>query len=180
MLENTVIIGVGRGGCKALSKVKLEVEKLFVDTDKKDVETYSGICIGLKTCNGLSTGGDVVTGELALRENKLQLLDRIGKVSNWIIIAPLGGGTSCGGSKQLVDLALDNYKSVKVLASLPFEWEGNRRKHHAVETVSYIKNLCEVIDVKFDTKKYQAQISMTDIFNLLDEKYMEAIEKICV
>ena len=180
MLENTVIIGVGRGGCNALSKVKLKVEKFFVDTDKKDVETYSGICIGLKTCNGLSTVGDVVKGELALRECKLQILDRIGKFSNWIIIAPLGGGTSCGGSKQLVDLALDNYKSVKVLASLPFEWEGNRRKHHAVETISYIENLCEVITVEFDSKKYPAQISLTDIFNLLDEKYMEAIEKICV
>ncbi len=180
MLENTVIIGVGRGGCNALSKVKLKIEKLFVDTDKNVVEKYSGFCIGLKTCNGLSTGGDVVKGELSLRESKLQILDRIGKLSNWIIIAPLGCGTSCGASKQLVDLALDNYKSVKVLASLPFEWEGNRRKHHAVETISYIENLCEVITVEFDSKKYPAQISMTDIFNLLDEKYMEAIEKICV
>ena len=180
MLENTVIIGVGRGGCNALSKVKLKIEKLFVDTDKNVVEKYSGFCIGLKTCNGLSTGGDVVKGELAFRESKLQILDRIGKFSNWIIIAPLGGGISCGGSKQLVDLALDNNKSVKVLASMPFEWEGNRRKHHAVATVSYIKNLCEVITVEFDSKKYPAQISMTDIFNLLDEKYMEAIEKICV
>ena len=141
MLENTVIIGVGRGGCNALSKVKLKIEKLFVDTDKNVVEKYSGFCIGLKTCNGLSTGGDVVKGELAFRESKLQILDRIGKFSNWIIIAPLGGGISCGGSKQLVDLALDNNKSVKVLASMPFEWEGNRRKHHAVATVSYIKNL---------------------------------------
>lgn len=180
MLENTVIIGVGRGGCNALSKVKLKIEKLFVDTDKNVVEKYSGFCIGLKTCNGLSTGGDVVKGELAFRESKLQILDRIGKFSNWIIIAPLGGGTSCGGSKQLVDLALDNNKSVKVLASMPFEWEGNRRKHHAVATVSYIKNLCEVIDVEFDPKKYPKPISLNDSFTLLDEKYIEAIEKICV
>ena len=107
-------------------------------------------------------------------------MDRIGKFSNWIIIAPLGGGISCGGSKQLVDLALDNNKSVKVLASMPFEWEGNRRKHHAVATVSYIKNLCEVIDVEFDPKKYPKPISLNDSFTLLDEKYIEAIEKICV
>ena len=180
MIENTVLIGVGRGGCNALSKVKLEVEKLFVDTDKDDIEKYSGFCIGLKTCNGLSTGGDVIKGELALRENKLQLLDRIGRFSNWIIIVPLGGGTSCGASKQLVDLASDHNKSVKVLASMPFEWEGNRRKHHAVETVSYIKNLCEVIDVEFEPKKYPKPISMNDSFNLLDEKYIDAIEKMCV
>ena len=87
MIENTVIIGVGRGGCNALSKVKLKVEKLFVDTDKKDIEKSSGFCIGLKTCKGLSTGGDVVKDELAFRESKLQILDRIKTFSNWVIIA---------------------------------------------------------------------------------------------
>lgn len=46
MIENTVLIGVGRGGCNALSKVKLEVEKLFVDTDKDDIESIRGFVSG--------------------------------------------------------------------------------------------------------------------------------------
>lgn len=35
--NKTVLIGVGRGGCNILAKVKTNLPKLFIDTDK-DVE----------------------------------------------------------------------------------------------------------------------------------------------
>ena len=49
MKENIVIIGVGGSGCKILSKLNLDVPKVFIDTDKEVEEKYSGLRIGEKS-----------------------------------------------------------------------------------------------------------------------------------
>ncbi len=50
----------------------------------------------------------------------------------------MGGGTSCGATKKLVEITVDNNKCVKVLTSMPFDWEGNNRKLRSVNTINYI------------------------------------------
>lgn len=102
MIDNTVLIGVGGGGCKILSKVSSTVEKVFINTDKEDVEKYAGLCIGQKICGGLSAGGDVNYGELAVLESKLQILEQLNKFSNWIIIALWEAGLLAGPRKNLL------------------------------------------------------------------------------
>lgn len=178
MIDNTVLIGVGGGGCKILAKVNSTVEKVFINTDKEDVEKYAGLCIGQKICSGLSAGGDVNYGELAVLESKLQILEQLNKSSNWIIIAPMGGGTSCGATKKLVEIGMENNKSVKVMTSMPFDWEGNSRKLRSVKTIDYIKNLCEIIGIKIDWEKITRRLTLKESFNLLDELYINKLSEI--
>ena len=179
-MDNTVLIGIGNAGCKILSKINIGVEKLFLNTDKFDIERYSGLCIGLNTCKGISAGGNTVRGELAARENKSQILDILDKFANWIVIAPMGGGTSCGTTKKIIDYGLDNNKSLKIVTSVPFDWEGNRRRHIAIEALTYAETLCDTVTIKFNTSNIPKNASMNDLFNLMDKQYIETIKAICV
>lgn len=174
--NKTVLIGVGFGGCKILSKVKSDAAKVFIDTDKDVEEKFSGLRIGEKVCEDYSAGGDIYKGELAALESKDEILAKIKDFQNWIIIAPMGGGTSCGTTKKLVEFAYDNKKSAIVVTNAPFDWEGNRRKLHSANTLLYIENFCELKSLKFDRKDFEKPLSLNQIFEIVDEYYLKEIK----
>ncbi len=173
--DKTVLIGVGRGGCNILSKIQANVAKVFIDTDKEVEEKYSGLRIGEKVCGDFSAGGDIYKGEIAALESKDEIFARIKDFQNWIIIAPMGGGTSCGTTKKLVEFAYDNKKYATVVTNGVLEWEGNRRKLHSANTLLYIENFCEVKSLKFDRKVFEKPLSLNQIFEIVDEYYLKEI-----
>lgn len=177
MLGNkTVLIGVGFGGCKILSKVQSNVAKVYIDTDKDVVEKYSGLRIGEKVCGDYSTCGDMYMGEVAALESKDEILAKINDFQNWIIIAPMGGGTSCGTTKKLVEFAYDDKKSATVVTSGVFEWEGYNRRLRSANTLFYIENFCELKDLKFDRKNFEKTLSLNQIFDIVDEYYLKELK----
>lgn len=181
MHKDTAIIGIGGAGCKILSKANVNAEKYYFDTDKEVCEKYSGFRVGEKTCGEYSASGNISLAELSVRESKITILEKIKNFKKVIIVAPLGGGTSCGASKRILDLCVDNGIKVIFLTSMPFEIEGNQRLHKAVESISYIEKICEVkvIGKKF-YKNTDKKMSLNDIFNLQDEYFLAEIDNFCV
>lgn len=178
MTEKTCLIGIGNGGCKILSNYKTNLPKIFLDTDIDVIEKYSGMRIGEKICGKFAAGGEVYLGELSVRECENEILKLLKDYENIIAIAPLGGGTSCGATKKLIELVLDNNKNSKLVTSIPFDFEGGLRLHKAVECISYIENLCEVIKVpKFNNCK--KPISINKLFEEQDKLYNQTLDKIC-
>ena len=179
-MKNITLIGIGFAGCKILSKVEFDVKKIFIDTDKENIVKYSGLLIGEKYCNGLSAGLRPENGELAVLESKNEILKLIGEAQNIIIIAPQGGGTSCGSSKKLIEILVEQGKSVKLLTSVPFEIEGAIRTHNAVSAINFIENICEVVKIKrFDNSNSTEKCrSLEDIFNAQDELYLEELTEL--
>ena len=106
MTEKTCLIGIGNGGCKILSNYKTNLPKILLDTDIDVIEKYSGMRIGEKICGKFAAGGEVYLGELSVRECKNEILKLLKDYENIIAIAPLGGGTSCGATKKLIELVL--------------------------------------------------------------------------
>lgn len=178
MNKNTILIGVGNSGCKILSKANLKAETLYINTDKEDVEKYSGLCIGMDNCKGLPTCGDMLYGELAAEESKSQILEELDKFSNCIIIAPMGGGTSCGATKKIVEFALKNNITVTVITSMPFKKEGILRIRRSTETLTYLKNLCKVIEIKIEPIDFYETLNLNIVFNIMDSKFIEVIKKL--
>ena len=41
MEQNIILIAVGNAGCKILSKAKIKLRKLYLDTDPEDIKKYS-------------------------------------------------------------------------------------------------------------------------------------------
>ena len=178
MNNDLIIIGIGEGGCKIVSKLDEKYQKLFIDTDEDVIEKYNGLRIGKKTCGEYSSQGDINLAELSVIESKEDLLSAIKNYDEIIIVAPLGGGTSCGTTKKFVELIIDPNKSVKLFTSFPFDFEGRSRLLKAIKTFDYLKQLCDVILVdKFDIYKIRNRISINQIFENQDNLYIQAIEK---
>lgn len=181
MNNDLIIIGIGEGGCKIVSKLDKKYPKLFIDTDKDVIEKYNGLRIGKRTCGEYSSQGDINLAELSVRESKEDLLSAIKNYNEIILVAPLGGGTSCGTTKKLVELIIDINKSVKLFTSFPFDFEGRNRLLKTIKTFDYLKRLCNVILVdKFDISATNKKISINEIFENQDNLFIQEIEKICV
>lgn len=181
MNKDLIIIGIGKGGCKIVSKLDKKYPKLFIDTDKDVIEKYNGLRIGKSTCREYSAQGDLNLAELSVRESKEDLLSAIKNYNEIILVAPLGGGTSCGTTKKFVELIIDINKSVKFFTSFPFDFEGRNRLLKAIKTFDYLKQLCNVILVdKFDISTTNKKISINEIFENQDDLFIQEIEKICV
>ena len=181
MNKDLIIIGIGEGGCKIVSKLDKKYPKLFIDTDKDVIEKYNGLRIGKSTCREYSAQGDINLAELSVRESKEDLLSAIKNYNEIILVAPLGGGTSCGTTKKFVELIIDNNKSVKFFTCFPFDFEGRNRLLKAIKTFDYLKQLCNVILVdKFDISTTNKKISINEIFENQDNLFIQDIEKICV
>lgn len=177
MSDNTVLIGIGFAGCKILSKVNNDISKVFIDTDKNVQEQYSGLRVGEKTCGEYPSGGNVRRAEMSAIESKNEILQSIENFDNWVIIAPFGGGTSCGTTKKIVEFGYDLKKTIIVLTSMPLPIEGNRRTHLANDALFYTQQLCDVVKLEFDEIS-QVKIPLNEIFNLRDERYLLEISKI--
>lgn len=160
--------------------MQTENKKFYIDTDIEVVEKYSGFRIGCNSCGKYSACGDINLGELAMREDKAKVINTLNDYSNFIIVAPLGGGTSCGATRKLVEYLLDENKKVMVLSSMPFDFEGQLRLRKAANTLCYLQELCEVKALK--TVDYRAieNIDLGGVFDLQDKVYHEAIVKYCV
>lgn len=181
MNNDSIIIGIGEGGCKIVSKLDKKYQKFFIDTDKDVMEKYNGLRIGKKTCGEYSSQGDINLAELSVRESKADLLSAIKNYDEIMLVAPLGGGTSCGVTKRLIELIIDNNKSVKFFTCFPFDFEGRNRLLKAIKTFDYLKQLCNVILVdKFDISTTNKKISINEIFENQDNLFIQEIEKICV
>lgn len=114
MNNNLIIIGIGEGGCKIVSKLDEKYQKLFIDTDEDVIKKYNGLRIGKSTCGEYSAQGDINIAELSVIESKEDLLSAIKNYDEIIIVAPLGGGTSCGTTKKFVLILINLLSSLQV------------------------------------------------------------------
>lgn len=180
MVNKTVFIGIGNAGCKILSKVEDNINRLYLHTDKNVVSKYSGLRIGEKTCGEYSTMGDEKLGERSAKENKNDILNKISKYKYWVIITSLGGGTSCGVTKKIIDFGNEYNKTLLVFTGMPFEFEGKCRKEKAEKTLSYLKENSAVVTLNFDKTNLTLPTSLNDVFVLYDEIFLKEISKLLI
>ena len=150
------IVGLGGAGSNMLDRVALDgiegAELLSMNTDLRTLTgTVAGekIQLGCNLTKGLGTGGDPELGEKAIQEAEDEIRDSLRDRQIVFLCVGLGGGTGSGAAPILVRLAREAGAFVVVFATMPFAFEGRRRRTQAEESLNQLAVLSNAL-VTFD------------------------------
>jgi len=150
------IVGLGGAGTNMLDRVALDgiegAELLALNTDVRTLaSTVAGekIQLGRNLTKGLGAGGDPDLGENATLESEEEIRDSLRDRQIVFVCVGLGGGTGSGAAPIVVRLAREAGAFVVVFATMPFAFEGGRRRLQAEESLNQLAVLANAL-VTFD------------------------------
>lgn len=150
------IVGLGGAGSNMLDRVALDgiegAELLSLNTDVRTLaSTVAGekVQLGRNLTKGLGAGGDPELGEKAILEAEDEIRDALRDRQIVFLCVGLGGGTGSGAAPILVRLAREAGAFVVVFATMPFAFEGRRRRMQAEESLNQLAVLANAL-VTFD------------------------------
>ena len=148
------VFGVGGGGNSVLMRMgqhnELDIELYAVNTDAKQlrqVEQVGVNCIqiGENLTRGRGTGGNIQIGEQAAKNDAAKLQAALNGADMVFITAGMGGGTGTGAAPLLARLAKEmGILSVGVV-TVPFAFEGNRKKKLAQDGITKMQSQMDAL-----------------------------------
>jgi cell division protein FtsZ len=134
------VIGVGGGGSNAIDRMIHVgipgVRFIAANTDAQALslsEAPYKVQLGPQITGGLGAGGDPAIGAKAARESTELICEAIKGAEVLFIALGLGGGTGTGAAPVIAELARQMGALAVAVATLPFGFEGHRRKETARE-----------------------------------------------
>lgn len=153
------ILGLGGAGSNMLDRVALDgldgAEMLALNAD---VRTLSGavaterIQLGRNLTKGLGCGGDPDLGKKATQEAEEEIRMSIKGRKIIFLCVGLGGGTASGGAPIVTRIAREEGAFVVVFATMPFTFEGQRRRDQAQTALNELAVLSNAL-VVFDNNR---------------------------
>lgn len=134
------VIGVGGGGSNAVDRMIHVgipgVEFIAANTDAQALslsEARSKVQLGPQITGGLGAGGDPAVGAKAAGESSEALREALSGAEIVFVALGLGGGTGTGAAPVIAELARQMGVLTVAVATLPFGFEGQRRRETARE-----------------------------------------------
>ncbi|WP_193210638.1 cell division protein FtsZ [Luteolibacter marinus] len=153
------IVGLGGAGANMLDRVVLDgmdgAEMLAVNTD---IRTLSGsvardrIQLGRNLTKGLGAGGDPELGQQAMLEAENEVRAALKGRRIVFLCVGLGGGTGSGAAPIICRIAREEGAFVVVFATMPFSFEGRRRREQADTSLNELAVLSNAL-VTFDNNR---------------------------
>ncbi len=182
------IIGLGGAGANMLERVALDgldgAELLALNTD---IRTLSGcvagekIQLGRNLTKGLGAGGDPELGQQAMLESEAEVRAAVKGRRIVFICAGLGGGTGSGAAPILTRIAREEGAFVVVFATMPFAFEGLRRRDQAETALNELAVLSNAL-VTFDNNRMGelvlAKQGIHEAFSAADKMICESIKAV--
>ena len=173
------LVGVGGGGSNAVDRLKMEnldrLQLAVINTDFKALSTspvQDKILIGTSLTRGLSAGGDPELGRKAAEADADKIAEIVKDTDLVFLVAGLGGGTGSGAAPVVAELAAEAGAVVIAFVTLPFSFEGGRRRKQAEEALAELRRVCDaVIPLSNDMLLQEGteQTSVLDSFARADE-----------
>ncbi len=162
------VIGVGGGGCNAVNRMYQDgiegVEVYAVNTDSQHLRKLAvpnKVQIGEKVTKGLGVGMKPEIGE----EAALESIDRIKEILRGtdmvFIAAGLGGGTGTGAAPVIARTAREMGILTVAVVTLPFEFEGAKRKRIALEGLEKLKECVDTYIIIHNQKLAELSRTLT-------------------
>lgn len=153
------IIGLGGAGSNVLEKIALDgmedAELMATNTDARALSACLArekIQLGIRLTRGLGTGGDPGLGQQAMLEAEDELRNSIRGRRIIFLCVGLGGGTGSGGAPIITRIAREEGAFVVVFATMPFAFEGQRRREQAEAALNELAVLSNAL-VTFDNNR---------------------------
>ena len=140
------IVGVGGAGTNAVDGIKLDdlgdVRLAAINTDAQALGNSpiaEKLLLGRTVTRGLGAGGEVEIGRKATESDRDAIARMFAEVDLIIIVAGLGGGTGSAAAPIIAEIAAKTDALVLAFVTLPFSFEGARRKRIAEESVGELR-----------------------------------------
>jgi len=145
-----VVVGVGGAGMNAVNRMidthVRGVRFVAMNTDAQVLslcEAPDKICLGQHYTKGLGAGGNASVGARAATESAAEIRAALGEADLVFIAAGMGGGTGTGGAPIVASIAKKMGALTVGIVTLPFSFEGSRRRRAAEEGLAA---LCAEVD----------------------------------
>lgn len=142
------IVGIGGAGTNAVDGIKLDdlgdVRLAAINTDAQALNQSpiaEKLVIGRSVTRGLGAGGEPEIGKKAAESDRDAIARLTGDMDLIILVVGLGGGTGSAAAAVVAEVAARTDALVLAFATLPFSFEGARRKRIAEESVGELRQL---------------------------------------
>ena len=146
--------GIGGGGNSVLMRMgqhnELDIELIAINTDAKQLQLVeqSGVrCIqiGEALTRGRGTGGNIQIGEQAAKNEENKIKEALNGADLVFITAGMGGGTGTGAAPVVARLAKELGMLSVGVVTVPFSFEGNRKKKTAMEGITKMQSQMDAL-----------------------------------
>jgi cell division protein FtsZ len=183
------VIGLGGAGTNAIDGLELEglqsVSLAAVNTDAQALANSpvaGKLVIGRSVTRGLSAGGDLEIGKAAAQASLEDLRMLVEGVDLVILVVGLGGGTGSALATILADLAVRSNALVLAFATIPFSFEGARRKEIAEECLGELRTQVHgLVPMPNDVllQESEENTSVLGAFSVADRWIGRGVQSIC-
>jgi cell division protein FtsZ len=182
------IIGLGGAGANMLERIALDsiegAELLALNTDLRTLASCLAkdkIQLGVTLTKGLGTGGDPELGQQAMLEAENAVRAALTGQRIVFLCAGLGGGTGSGAAPIVARIAREEGAFVVVFATMPFFFEGRRRREQAETSLNQLTVLSNAL-VTFDNNRMGelvlAKQGIHEAFGAADRMISESIKAV--
>jgi cell division protein FtsZ len=183
------VVGVGGGGLNAVNRMieagVSQVEFVAVNTDIQQLRTCEApikLHIGRELTQGLGSGSDPELGRKAAEEAYDQIKHVLRGSDMVFVTAGEGGGTGTGAAPVVARIAKEVGALTVGIVTLPFRFEGSRRRSQAENGVATLRDVCDTVIVIPNDRLLEVlerSTSMLDAFRIADDVLRQGVQGIC-
>ncbi len=147
-----LVLGLGGAGCNTVARMsetwKQGPPVIAMNTDSQALSACTAqrcIPIGKETTHGLGAAGEVMVGRLAAEESLEAIQELLASVDLLFLVTGLGGGTGTGAGPVVVDAARKLGILTLCFVTMPFPFEGDRRRRVAEEGLKSLQKVADVV-----------------------------------
>jgi len=187
-VASIAVVGVGGAGSNIVNRMIEQgirgVELIAINTDAQALmlsHAPERLRIGDKLTKGLSSGGDPKIGEKAAQESSEDIKALLEDTDMVIVTGGMGGGTGTGAAPVIARLAKEAGVLTVGVVTMPFSFEGTRRRHVAEEGIERLKECVDTLIVISNDRLLQMIGKKTGIqqaFELADDVLLQGLQGI--
>ena len=182
------VVGVGGAGLNAVNRMidagLSGVEFVAVNTDLQQLglsDAEMKIHIGRELTGGLGSGAEPDIGRRAAEEAYDQVKRALRGSDMVFVTAGEGGGTGSGAAPVVARIAREVGALTVGIVTLPFRFEGTKRRSQAEQGVHTLREACDTVIVIPNERLLEVldkSTSMLDAFKIADDVLRQGVQGI--